>query len=68
MGEFTFCVGAGALGALELTAHLQLEPTRVFGVDHVIEIDVNNSHTTTSVTATSWTRHSRTELMMMVMR
>lgn len=36
MGEFAFRVGTGALGALELAADLQLEPARVFGIDHVI--------------------------------
>jgi hypothetical protein len=36
VGEFAFRVGAGALGALELAADLQLEPARVFGIDHVI--------------------------------
>ena len=44
MGEFALRVGAGALGALELAAHLQLEPARVFGVHHVIEIHVNHGH------------------------
>ncbi len=51
VGEFAFRVGAGALGALELAADLQLEPARVFGIDHVIEIvDVHHSHTIQTVT------------------
>lgn len=51
VGEFAFRVGAGALGALELAADLQLEPARVFGIDHVIEIvDVHHGHTIQTVT------------------
>lgn len=46
MGEFALGVGTGALGALVLAADLQLEPARVFGIDHVIKIDVHHSHTT----------------------
>ena len=50
MSEFAFGIGSGALGALKFAADLQLEPARIFGIDHVIEIDVHHGHTTPTVT------------------
>jgi hypothetical protein len=50
MSEFAFGIGSGALGALKFAADLQLEPARIFGIDHVIEIDVHHGHTTLTVT------------------
>lgn len=49
MSEFALRVGTGALGALELAADLQLEPARIFGINHIIKIDVDDCHVAVAI-------------------
>ena len=42
--ELALAVRARALAALELAAHLQLEPARIFHVQHVVQVHVHNGH------------------------
>ncbi len=49
MGELALGIGARALGALELAADLQLEPARIFGINHIIKIDVDDCHVAVAI-------------------
>jgi len=49
VGELALGIGARALGALELAADLQLEPARIFGINHIIKIDVDDCHVAVAI-------------------
>ena len=44
MGEFAFGIGSRTFGALELAANIQLEPAWIFGINHIIKINIDNCH------------------------